>query len=381
MKNTILLFLFFTLIFSSCGEQEKPVVPESIRPVKYGQVKMTSDAMKESFSGSAKSRKETKMSFRVGGVLTKRNVRVGDVVRKGQLIARVDQTDYTVQLDQSVANLAGVETQIKSAETQMTNARATYNRVEKLYENNSVSLSEFEQAKSAMETAQAAFTAAKAQATASEKQVQSARNQVNYATLVAPYNGVITSVDAEENELVGSGSPIATISATDNPQISVGVPEVFISKVKKNQKVNIYFSSIPEKNFTGKVFEVGFSSLGGSTYPVTVSIDNPTNNIRPGMAAEVSFDFSTGKAKSVADKLVVPEQAVGEDSNGKFVFTLTKDGNNYIANKKQITIGELTNSGFEVKSGLTKGELVATAGLSVLLNGMKVRLFNLNDKK
>ena len=87
-------------------------------------------------------------------------------------------------------------------------SKATYQRIEKLYENNSVSISEFEQAKSAYELAQASYQASLAQANASGKQVESAQNQVNYSSLMAPFPGVITMVNVEENELVGSGSPI-----------------------------------------------------------------------------------------------------------------------------------------------------------------------------
>ena len=371
LKN-ISLSIFFIFLLTACGEEKKPVVVESIRPVKFGKVMMSGDALSETFSGSAQSSKESKVSFKVSGTLTHLNIKVGDMVRKGQLLAKIDQTDYSVQYQQSVANNKTSETQIQSANSQLINSKATYQRIEKLYENNSVSISEFEQAKSALELAEASYNASIAQANASEKQVESAQNQVRYSNLIAPFSGVVTSVMVEENELVGSGTPIATISAMNNPEISVGIPEIFISKIKKNQRVDIVFSSMSNQTFSGKVYEVAFSSLGGSTYPVTVRIDKPTENIRPGMVADVHFSFDNGKAE--VQKMVAPTAAVGEDSNGHFVFGLTKEGTNYLVKKKQIQIGELTRAGFEIKSGLANGELVATAGLNTLLDGMKVRL-------
>ncbi|MFK7770515.1 MAG: efflux RND transporter periplasmic adaptor subunit [Saprospiraceae bacterium] len=370
-KN-ISLPIFFIFLLTACGEEKKSVVEETIRPVKFGKVMMSGDALSETFSGSAQSSKESKVSFKVSGTLTRLNVKVGDMVRKGQLLAKIDQTDYSVQYQQSVANNKTSETQIQSAKSQLINSKATYQRIEKLYENNSVSISEFEQAKSALELAEASYNASIAQANASEKQVESAQNQVRYSNLIAPFSGVITAVMVEENELVGSGTPIATISAMNNPEISVGIPEIFISKIKKNQRVDIVFSSMSNQTFSGKVYEVAFSSLGGSTYPVTVRIDKPTQDIRPGMVADVHFSFSNGKAE--VQKMVAPIAAVGEDSNGHFVFGLTKEGANYLVKKKQIQIGKLTTAGFEIKSGLANGELVATAGLNTLLDGMKVRL-------
>ena len=160
----------------------------------------------------------------------------------------------------------------------------------------------------------------------------------------------------------------------NNPEISVGIPEIFISKVKKNQRVDIVFSSIPNQTFLGKVYEVAFSSLGGSTYPVTVRIDKPTQEIRPGMVANVHFNF--GNKESMIEKMVAPTASIGEDNNGHFVFGLTKEGENYLVKKKKIQIGKLTSHGFEIKSGLTSGELVATAGLNTLLDGMKVKLLD-----
>lgn len=382
-KNTITssIFVGFLLLqIMACSSKEQVVVEKSIRPVKYDQVKTSGDALNETFSGSAQSSKEAKLSFKVSGTLSHLKIKVGDQVRKGQLIARVDQTDYSVQYQQSVANLKSVETQIKSANTQLVNSKAAYARVEKLYENNSVSLSEFEQAKSAYETAQASYNASLAQAKASEKQVESARNQVSYSNLKAPFSGVITAINVEENELIPSGNPIATISAVDKPEISVGIPEVFISKVKKNQVVEVAFSAIPGMSFTGKVYEVGYSSGGGSTYPVSVRIDKPTEDIRPGMAAEVNFHFGAAKNKA-APKTVAPVAAVGEDTNGHFVFLLTQSGENYLAKKQTIQIGTLMANGFEIKDGLNKGDLVATAGLSTLLDGMEVRLMDQNETK
>ncbi|MGK0365996.1 MAG: multidrug efflux system membrane fusion protein [Saprospiraceae bacterium] len=375
-NHSLLNILFLSLsmfLISACGGEEKTtVVEEVIRPVKYGKVIMSGDALNETFSGSAQSSKESKVSFKVGGTVTQINVKVGDVIRKGQFIAKIDQTDYSIQFQQSVANNKSADTQIQSAKTQMLNSKATYKRVEKLYENNSVSISEFEQAKSGLDLAKSSYNAAIAQASASEKQVQSAQNQVRYSSLTAPFSGVITSVMVEENELVGSGTPIATLSAMINPEILVGVPEVFISKVKKNQEVEIVFSSMQDQVFSGKINEVGFSSLGGSTYPVTIQINKATENIRPGMVADVKFNFSDEKNK--AQKMITPMASVGEDNTGHFVFSLIKNDNVYLVKKKKIEIGVLTTAGFEVKSGLANGDMVATVGLNTLLDGMKVRL-------
>ncbi|NNF33090.1 MAG: efflux RND transporter periplasmic adaptor subunit [Saprospiraceae bacterium] len=373
MFRNSLLLVFILLFISSCSRKKEEVSEEVLRPVKYGMISLTSDALRESFSGTAQSSKETKLSFKVSGKVNSIGVKVGDVVRTGQPIARIDETDYNVQYEQSKANMKSVETQIKSANSQLINSRANYLRVEKLYENNSVSLSEYEAAKSAYELAQASYDASLAQASASERQVESAKNQVTYSNLTAPYTGVITSLMVEENELVNAGTPIVTISSMINPEISVGVPEKFISRVSKDQHVDISLSSLPGETFEGHVYEVGFSSMGGSTYPVTIRIDKPIDDLRPGMAADVHFNFG---AVDLKEKLIAPVAAVGEDNTGNFVFALEAEEEHFIARKVNVDVGNLTPSGFQVECGLEKGDLVATAGLSIILDGMKVRLMD-----
>ena len=115
----------------------------------------------------------------------------------------------------------------------MVTTKSAYQRVEKLYENNSVPLSEYEQAKASYEAAQSQQAAALAQVTAAQKQVEAAKNQVSYARLTAPFSGIITNVMAEENELVGSGNPIATLSAERDPEVLSVCPKPLLRKSKR----------------------------------------------------------------------------------------------------------------------------------------------------
>ena len=95
----------------------------------------TGGGLTETFSGTAQSEKEAQLSFRVNGAISRLPIKVGDRVRRGQLIATIDATDYNVQHEQAKANLKSAETQIKSAEAQLLNAQSSYQRIEKLYEN------------------------------------------------------------------------------------------------------------------------------------------------------------------------------------------------------------------------------------------------------
>ena len=388
MHKAILIFFSILMTFScSKKEQEKG---EIIRPIKYGKIIKSTGNDAYTFSGTAKANNETNLSFRVSGTLRTVQVKLGDRVRKGQLLATIDPTDFNISFDQAVAkkkgaeaSLISAETQIKSAESQLITTKSNYKRVENLYENNSVPVSEYEQAKASYEAAFSQFNAAKAQyeaarteVTASEKQKESAKNQVNYTRLEAPFDGIITQVDVEENETIPSGNPVAVISTEAKPQVNLGVPEIFINKIFKGQEVKIQFSVLSGKSFKGIVDEVSFAAGSSPTYPVNVRIIKPSDEIRPGMAANVTFDFGLAKSKTT-ERIISPIKAVGEGNDGNFVFVLEAlDDGNYLVKKRNIKIGDLLSTGFEVKEGLKEGELVATAGLKSLLDGMKVKLID-----
>jgi len=156
-------------------------------------------------------------------------------------------------------------------------------------------------------------------------------------------------------------------------EISAGIPEIYISYVKQGDLVKIEINSIKDKIFNGQVSEVSYSiDKNSSTYPVTIKLLNPTSNIRPGMPADVKFDF---KNISSTGNLMVPIHSVGEDTSGNFVYVVKpeKDGFGTIE-KRKIETGEITDRGFEITSGVENGELIVTAGISKLSNGLKVRI-------
>lgn len=385
MKPYFLLSLFVFLILACNPKTEDQTV--IIKPVKYQTVGYSTGIQIQTFPGVVKAEYEAKLSFKVGGTLNAVNIELGDRVRKGQLIASIDPIDYAIQADQaraqregSVANVQSAEANIKSAESQLINARSTFDRVEKLYENNSVALSEYQQAKAALASSQAQYdaskaqlTSAKTQVTTSTKQVQAAGNQTNYTKLYAPMDGIITAVAVETNEGVGAGQVIAMLSSAGDPEIEVGVPEVLINKFKKGQELTIDLPSFPNQQFKGAVQKVAFAAGNSPTYPVIVSIDNSSKQIRPGMAANVTFTMGAQPTPE-QQTLVVPAVSVGEDANGNFVFLINESENKTIVKKQAIKIGKLSAEGFVVTEGLSAGQKIAVAGLQTLLDGQEVRL-------
>ncbi|TDI80734.1 MAG: hypothetical protein E2O83_02335 [Bacteroidetes bacterium] len=135
----------------------------------------------------------------------------------------------------------------------------------------------------------------------------------------------------------------------------------------------ISFSAIDD-TIEGRVFEISpVAERSSATYPVKLSIDNTNKDIRPGMAANVTFIFPN--MNSNTNNPIIPIKAVGEDGVGNFVFLIESEGGDQAKVVKQyVELGGLTPEGFEVIKGLSNGQRIATAGLQTLLDNQKVRL-------
>lgn len=353
----VCLLVALPIVMIACtSETTSEAIP--IRPVQFYELEPSLQSGVATFTGVTKSGQEAAVAFKVSGVVEQLPVKNGQRVKRGQLLASLDPEDYALQVEQ--ANV-----QVKQAQTSLNVARSTYERVERLYEGNSVSLSEFEQAKGNYE-------ASEAQLAAAEQQVQAAQNQLNYTQLRAPFSGVISNLNVEEGELVGVGNPIAILDTEGKPEVEVGMADRYIGRVKQGLPVTIRLSAFPDQVFKGEVAEVSYSQSQSTTYPVRARFIKPSQNIRPGLSAEVEFEF---KGSATAKSLVIPAKAVGEDAEGKrFVYKLTGSGDTLTVEQQYVKLGELGPEGFVVLEGLAPGDRVATAGLSTLLTGMKVRL-------
>jgi RND family efflux transporter MFP subunit len=340
----------------SCGEDIK--VDEKIRPVRYMEVTMGGGGSTRVFTGTAKTGIESKLSFKVGGTVENVNIKVGDYVKKGQVLVELDETDYKVLLTEAEARL-------RQAESQALNSKNNYERVKTLYESNSVS-------KSDLDGARAQYESAVANVEGMKSALEYAQLRLDYTSLRAPVNGSIAVCNTEINENVQPGQVVAILIVGNSMEIELGIPENTINRINSGMAVKIDFPSV-NNTFKGIVSEVSPSiDLNSSTYTISIKVLNPTVDVKSGMAANVTFNFDGNTSNEV---LIVPISAVGEDSDGRFVF-LVEPGNENIATirKQHIQIGELTSEGFEVISGLSLNQKVATAGLQSLLNGQKVRI-------
>ncbi len=342
----------------SCGEKE---VKEDnvLRPVKYAEVAYLGGEKTRQFSGTAKTEKIINLSFRSSGIVTKLDMKLGQKVKKGQLLGTLDNVTARLSYESSIESK-------NSSESQMNTAKLSLNRMRTLYEKGSASLSDYEAAKNSYRTAVASFESAK-------RSVAIQQDQIRFGYLYAPEDGVIASVSAEVDENVSPGQVVGVLNAGTAIEISLGLPESVINTVQKGMKVKVSFTAIENETFNAIITEVAPAlDSNTSTYPITVMVTDTDERIKSGMAANVLFEFVDKDL--IENMIVIPASAVGEDANGRFVFLIEGDKDKATVKKQAIIIGNLTSNGFEVKSGLNKGQKIATAGLQTLLDGQEVKL-------
>ena len=338
------------------AEEEAAVV---LRPVRYQQVFSTGGSRVRTFSGIARAGVESRLSFKVAGTVRRVPVQVGDSVRAGQLIADLDPEDYRLQAQQAEAGLA-------QARAQERNALADYARARQLYENDNLALSQLEAARTTAESAEQSVKA-------SEQSLELARLQLSYTRLIAPLDGAVASVNVEVNENVRPGQVVVLLTSGSQLEVEVGIPEVLISQIQAGRDCTVTFDALPGTTFSAVITEVGVMSTGmGTTFPVTVVLDEAYPGIRSGMATEVAFLFQSEGQREI---YIVPPVAVGEDRDGRLVYVVepTTPGKG-VVHRRAVVIGELTAEGLEVFEGLSDGDRVVTAGISKIEDSQEVRL-------
>jgi RND family efflux transporter MFP subunit len=340
-------------LIAGCA-QPPPAAPSRPRPVRVALIASADTSTGADFSANIRAQDASQLSFRVNGTLTKVKVKRGDTVKKGQLLASLDESDIKVQLAQAQANAS-------SARSQRDQARSSLRRVEKLYASGAATRSDYDNAKAQLRTAGSQYSA-------SNQAAKQARNSLKYAQLKAPFGGVVNTVNVRVGETVGPGAPVLVISRGGQLEVNFGVPEGMVSNITAGQKVTVVVPALDEKKRPGTVSEVGFAPER-NTYPVAVVLDAPDPALRPGMAAKVRFKFGEGETH-----LVVPVAAVGNEKASNFVFVIEGEGEVRTVHKRAIEVGELSGEAFVLEKGLKAGDQVATAGLSSLVDGMQVRL-------
>jgi RND family efflux transporter MFP subunit len=155
--------------------------------------------------------------------------------------------------------------------------------------------------------------------------------------------------------------------------VAVDVPESLVNRLAIGDAAEVSIAALPGPSLRGKVHEVGLPQSGAAVFPISVRLDDPPQQVRPAMAAEVTFELRA--TSTAAEGIVVPASAVGEDRQGRFVFVLedAAEGTG-VVQRKAVQVGAVDSAGIHVTSGLDPGAKLVTAGVHRIHDGLKVRV-------
>jgi multidrug efflux pump subunit AcrA (membrane-fusion protein) len=408
-----LMVILTTLLMTgliSCKQQEESQPKEVVRPVKVQRIKTGAKTYEESaFSGVAAGISESVLSFRVPGVIKALSARVGQRVKANEIVARLDDRDYRLnmeaiknqltateaQLDQlrkggRSEDILSLEGRIRALQTTVKTANTEYQRVQNLYAADAASKSQLDQIRTQYEQSRAELEStrqelAKAKTGGREEEIRAARANIrsirsNLAQTKAaledtvmkiPFNGIISQKHTSNFQQVSAGMPIYSLVDISRIEIQISVPERMISSINAGRQVSMKFLNFPDRKITGVISKVGVTADRQTlTYPVFVEVVNPEREILPGMTANIFLHSSNANTGFP----IIPIHSILEDkiTNGHFVWIV--DETKQIAKRREISLGRILNEAIEVLSGLKEGELVITGGMSRIRSGMKIRI-------
>ncbi|WP_137155529.1 efflux RND transporter periplasmic adaptor subunit [Rhizobium sp. FKL33] len=340
-------------LLSGCTEEKAEAPAAVIRPVKVVEIAPAATTRTLSYSGSVKSRTEMNLGFRVAGKVIERKVDIGDRVKKGEVLARLDPTDYQLAVQSAEADLRSTQKALETAD--LANRRA-----KTLFATNAIPKAQLEQA-------QLSYDQAAATRTAAQSSLEQARNQLAYAELMSDRDGIVSAVSADRGQVVSAGSPVLTVVADDEKEVQIAVPETEISEFIPGNTVKASFWADKALALTGKVREVsGSADPQSRTFSVRISL--PANDhVLIGMTATIEAETHADAAE-----YAVPLTALAEKDGAKIVWTV--DRAKATVHARPVEVGAFTADGVGIISGLKAGDLVVAAGTQFMRENLTVKL-------
>ncbi|MBK9331785.1 MAG: efflux RND transporter periplasmic adaptor subunit [Ignavibacteria bacterium] len=345
MKKIIYIMTALLTVSSlliSCGNEGE----SKTEPEKKLQAVKTTEIITQEFNetynvvGTVKPFQTAKISSEEGGLITYMPFDKGSRVGRGQTLVRLKKdTDFA---------------SFEQAETQYELAKSNFERIEKLY-NESVSTEQD-------------YTNAKFQLELAEKSLNLIETRLSKSYVTSPISGIVDEKYMSRGEVSGPGTPILNIVDVSKVKISAGIPERYLSEIKKGSQVKITFDVYPGEEFTGTVNYISPTlSVQNRTFEIEMVLPNKGGRLKPEMSANIRIEKSV-----IVDAIVLPQDLVIDFGSEKFVYVFE----NGAARKKSVMIGGRNNNNVQILSGLNKGDILISEGFQSVADGDKVEIIN-----
>jgi RND family efflux transporter MFP subunit len=341
IKEITIVCLGILGMLTACKQDN--VTKKSIQTVKVECVKVFGEAETTSFPGKTKAASEINLSFRIAGAISKINVKEGQFVRKGEILAEMDSRDYEIQLS--------------ATEAEYKQIKAEAERVIKLHEMQSVADNDYDKAVSGLQQITAKYNAHK--------------NELADTKLIAPFDGYIQKRYFDKSEVVGAGTPVFLMISTELPEVEINIPAVEFIKRNQFDSYSCCFDVFPNQTFPLELISISEKSNLNQLYTVRfrVKYQNITQMPSPGMSAMVTIKYKPNDNHY----LTIPVSSLRDTENGTMVWIY--DTSTQTVKSHQVTVSQFQNNGTVIISGgLNVGDIVVTAGVHSLSERDTVKL-------
>lgn len=351
-----ILILGLALATAGCGEAASHKRAAEVRPVRTIVVDPKPVESDRSAVGEIKPRYESDLGFRIGGKITQRLVEVGATVRAGDVLARMDDQDHRNKA-------ASAETEVTAAQAVLVEAQAAEGRLRYLLENGNTTRANYDVSLKNLRSAEAKLEAAKAS-------LKLANDQVNYCALRADFDGVVTAVGAESGQVVNVGQMVVRLAKPDDKDAVFAIAEAaFADKKLDRERPEILtrLLSNPGVMAEGHVREISpVADAATRTFLVKATLKNPPDQMRFGGSI-------VGSLKSSSEPVVVLPGSALFDKGGQAAVWVV-DPTSRTVSLKPVFVARYEIDRVVIAGGLSKGEIVVTAGVNRLRENQQVHL-------
>lgn len=342
------------LMLSACDkpapEAEKPKIVMAVQPVQ-------SHEQQQSYAGDVQARQQTALAFRVGGQITERYVDVGDRVSSGQILAKLDVKDATLQLNAAQAQLEQAQAAARTLTDEL-------KRFDALLPDNAVSKSQYDSVKNQYNAAQSALKQAQAN-------YEVTNNQTQYNSLIANKTGVITARNIEVGQVIAAGQPAYQLALDGEREVVIGVSEQAVAALRPQQDAKVILWSAPDQRYDAFVREISPAADQSRTFAVKVALRDRQAPIQIGQSARVFFNLAAN------EHLYVPLPSVSSLEGKPYVWVIKPDAT---LQRVWVTLGEYQRDTVAVLSGLQADQWVVIGGVHLLREQQKVRVVDRNNR-
>jgi len=348
--RSLLAALGASLMLAACQAETAPA-PKSERPVQVQRVAYETGALAREFVGVVRARYESDLGFRVAGKIVTRVVNVGDRVRVGDVIARLDPRDLTLQVESAEAELT-------AATSNLSQAAADLQRYATLKSRGFAAVADFDRKQAANDEAEGRLTRAR-------RALDLARNQLAYAELKSDADGVITATLAEPGQVVAIGQPVARLAHKGEKEAVVSLPETWLGEAQR-AKATVRLWSDRDRRFQARLRELSPQADPATrTFAARFTIPDTDDSVAFGMTATVILERE--RETPVAR---VPLAAVLNRGTGPTVYVVDDNGT---LRQRTITVTSFTAADALVTGGVNDGDRIVTLGVQTLEAGLRVR--------